>query len=94
MAGLSVHLGREVRGDCKIAAPRARGESTFTESNGDQSSIIFGCLDDNKTGASDCWGGLRGISGGTTGKTGTIVWHQVRSTDGKTGNVNGTGQWN
>jgi hypothetical protein len=72
----------------------SNGICTFTESNGDQSSIIFGCFDDNKTGASDCWGGLRGISGGTTGQTGTIVWHQVRSTDGKTGNVNGTGQWN
>jgi hypothetical protein len=70
------------------------GACTYTEGASDKASIVFSCVSDAKTGASDCWGALRGISGRHMGKTGTISWHQTNSADGKTGAAAGTGMWN
>jgi len=74
---------------------KAEGACTFTNQNGDKASIVSGCDYTNKDQTeSDCWGGLMGLTGSITGKTGTMAWHSVVNPDGKTGSAAGTGQWN
>jgi hypothetical protein len=70
------------------------GVCTFSEGANEKGSIIFSCVSDAKTGAADCWGGMRGVAGRNMGKTGTISWHQTNNPDGKTGTAVGTGMWN
>ena len=71
------------------------GVCTYTEKGDDKASIAFSCINDaNKKNESDCWGGLRGISGRYAGKTGTISWHQKADAGDKGGTAMGTGMWN
>jgi hypothetical protein len=70
------------------------GVCAFTEGTEDKATIEFSCVSDQKAGAGDCWGALRGVAGRFTGKTGTISWHQTNSADGKTASSIGAGLWN
>jgi len=67
------------------------GICTFSEGDGEQSTIQFSCQTD-ATGQ-DCWGGLRGVTGKRSGKSGTISWRQTANPDGP-GTAAGTGMWN
>jgi hypothetical protein len=70
------------------------GACLYTESNGDKTSIVFGCDFANKEQtASNCWGYLSGMAGARLNKTGTMSWHQALAADGKSSTFSGVGQW-
>lgn len=72
----------------------AYGVCTYAEANGDTAQILIGCNWGKDQTQGDCWGGLKGLTGARSGKTGTVSWHFHLNPDGKTSSSVNAGQWN
>jgi hypothetical protein len=69
------------------------GQCDYTEANGDAASIAFTCMGAADGSQADCKGTMNGTAGARQGKTGTIMWHQTGTPDGKSA-ATGSGAWN
>jgi hypothetical protein len=69
------------------------GQCDFSEPSGDAASIAFTCTGAADGSQADCKGAMSGTAGARQGKTGTIMWHQTGTPDGKS-SAAGSGAWN